>query len=121
MRSNNPLLDAAQNENITTPPRLDVEAAPASAIAQTLAATVKPGQKPPKYSEIFKNVGGKSGSSGSVSSTNTSNLGTPPNYSSKVIIDQIFCAHLISLIMHLLLNIPHNMSQFCRHQALKRI
>ena len=80
MRSNNPLLDGAQDVS----PSLDIEAAVPA--IPTLTGTAKPRQKPPKYSDIYK-INGKSGSSGSVSSTNTSNLSNPPEYSSKVILD----------------------------------
>lgn len=75
MRSNNPLLDGAQDISINPPSNLDVESA--QPVITPLTGTTKPKQKPPKYSDII------SGSSGSVSSTNTSNLSSPPEYSSK--------------------------------------
>ena len=76
MRSNNPLLDGAQD----AAPSLDVEAAQPPPAIGTLSGLAKPRQKPPKYSEIFKE-NGKSGSSGSVSSNSN-----PPEYSSKVLL-----------------------------------
>lgn len=82
MRSNNPLLDGAQD----VAPSLDIEAAVPA--IPTLTGTAKPRQKPPKYSDIYK-INGKSGSSGSVSSTNTSSLSNPPEYSSKVNLNHI--------------------------------
>ena len=84
MRSNNPLLDAAQDISGNTNPSLDVEAPPPTITPLTGIAKLK--QKPPKYSDIYK-VNGKSGSSGSVSSTNTGSLSNPPEYSSKVNLD----------------------------------
>ena len=85
MRSNNPLLDGAQDVG-TCPPitTLDVEAASQLPIIASLAAgKAKLTKKPPKYSEIY-NANDKTGSFGSVSSTNTSSLSSPPEYSSKV-------------------------------------
>ena len=82
MRSNNPLLDAAQDISGNTNPSLDVEAPPPTITSLTGIAKLK--QKPPKYSDIFKG-NGKNGSCGSVSSTNTGSLSSPPEYSSKVI------------------------------------
>ena len=81
MRSNNPLLDGAQDISVNPPSNLDVEAS--QPVITPLTGTTKPNQKPPKYSEIYK-ANEKTGSSGSVSSTNTSSLSSPPEYSSKV-------------------------------------
>ena len=81
MRSNNPLLDGAQDVAETNPPSLDVEAS--KPVIPSLAGKVKLTKKPPKYSEIYK-TNEKAGSVGSVSSTNTSSLSSPPEYSSKV-------------------------------------
>ena len=92
MRSNNPLLDGAQDVS----PSLDIEAAVPA--IPTLTGTAKPRQKPPKYSDIYK-INGKSGSSGSVSSTNTSSLSNPPEYSSKVIFDYFFRKDIIGIKM----------------------
>ena len=85
MRSNNPLLDGAQDVGTCPPPStLDVEAASQlPVIASLAAAKTKLTKKPPKYSEIYK-ANDKTGSFGSVSSTNTSSLSSPPEYSSKV-------------------------------------
>lgn len=83
MRSNNPLVDGAQDISGTPSSNLDVEAAQ-PAIAPLSGTTVpkqKP-QKPPKYSDIY-NANGKCGSSGSVSSSNTSSRSNPPEYASK--------------------------------------
>lgn len=84
MRSNNPLLDGAQDVGTCPPPStLDVEAASQlPVIASLAAAKTKLTKKPPKYSEIYK-ANDKTGSFGSVSSTNTSSLSSPPEYSSK--------------------------------------
>ena len=94
MRSNNPLLDGAQDVGTCPPPStLDVEAASQlPVIASLAAAKTKLTKKPPKYSEIYK-ANDKTGSFGSVSSTNTSSLSSPPEYSSKVKCYEIeFCS-----------------------------
>jgi hypothetical protein len=80
MRSNNPLLDGAQDLGEQTPSNLDVEAS--QPVIPPLTGKVKLTKKPPKYSEIYK-TNDKTGSVGSVSSTNTSSLSNPPEYSSK--------------------------------------
>ena len=80
MRSNNPLLDGAQDLGEQTP-NLDVEAP--QPVIPALTGKVKLTKKPPKYSELYK-TNDKTGSVGSVSSTNTSSLSNPPEYSSKV-------------------------------------
>jgi len=80
MRSNNPLLDGAQDMGETNPSNLDVEAS--KPVIPSLTGKVKLTKKPPKYSEIYK-TNDKTGSVGSVSSTNTSSLSSPPEYSSK--------------------------------------
>jgi len=79
MRSNNPLLDGAQDLGEQTP-NLDVEAP--QPVIPALTGKVKLTKKPPKYSELYK-TNDKTGSVGSVSSTNTSSLSNPPEYSSK--------------------------------------
>ena len=95
MRSNNPLLDGAEDISGNPPSNLDVEAA--QPVITPLTGTTKPKQKPPKYSDIFK-ANEKSGSSGSVSSTNTGSLSSPPEYSSKVNLHFIqYCTSLYSL------------------------
>lgn len=82
MRSNNPLLDGAQDISTNPPPpaNLDVEAS--QPVISPLNGKTKLTKKPPKYSEIFK-ANDKTGSIGSVSSTNTSSGSNPPEYSSK--------------------------------------
>ena len=89
MRSNNPLLDGAQDMGQTNPSNLDVEAS--KPVIPSLTGKVKLTKKPPKYSEIYK-TNDKAGSVGSVSSTNTSSLSSPPEYSSKV------CIYVLSLL-----------------------
>ena len=99
MRSNNPLLDAAQDISGNTNPSLDVEAPPPTITPLTGITKLK--QKPPKYSDIFKG-NGKNGSCGSVSSTNTGSLSSPPEYSSKVIFHSPFKPYQLKLfIIHI--------------------
>lgn len=86
MRSNNPLLDGAQDLSSNPPVNLDVEASqpvipPLSGkikltTDQKLAKLTK---KPPKYSEIYK----ANDKTGSVGSTSSSSLSNPPEYTSK--------------------------------------
>ena len=93
MRSNNPLLDGAQDMGQTNPSNLDVEAS--KPVIPSLTGKVKLTKKPPKYSEIYK-TNDKAGSVGSVSSTNTSSLSSPPEYSSKVCIYVIFLLRTVN-------------------------
>ena len=78
MRSNNPLLDGAQDLSSNPPVNLDVEAS--QPVIPPLAGKTKLTKKPPKYSEIYK----ENDKTGSVGSTSSSSLSNPPEYTSKV-------------------------------------
>jgi len=77
MRSNNPLLDGAQDLSSNPPVNLDIEAA--QPVIPTLTGKTKLTKKPPKYSEIYK----ANDKTGSVGSTSSSSLSSPPEYTSK--------------------------------------
>jgi len=71
---------SSMRSNLEESPNLDVEASQ----PMTVPLTGKPKltKKPPKYSELYK-TSEKTGSVGSVSSTNTGSLSNPPEYTSK--------------------------------------